>query len=80
MDVNDMNAFLKSICEGQQYERFIKGYSKEIEMHFLACGYISIEDDGIYKRIIATEKGKDAFARGGFLVQEPIKPIHGFNA
>ena len=78
MRVDDMNAFIKSVCEGQQYERYIDGYSKEIEKYLKGCGYIIIEGDGIMKRIFPTDKGRELYENGGFTCSEPLKPI-GFN-
>jgi len=78
MDLTEMNAFLKSVCEGQVHERFIDGYSIEIEKFFVACGYVAIEGDGVYKRIIVSDKGRECYRHGGFRQQEKPNPI-GFN-
>lgn len=78
MNTDDMNAFLKSVCEGQVHERFIDGYSTEIEKFFVACGYVTIEGEGVFKKIIASEKGRELYERGGFRQQEKLSPI-GFN-
>ena len=75
MDIDDMNAFLQSVCEGQKYERFIDGYSQDIENYLKACGYIRIEGEGVFKKIVATDRARMLYAHGGFAKPERPNPI-----